>query len=264
MIGRADLPREFEEWNRHHGAPFGRRIGKVLPDSLKAYAPFARLIGPFGFQPGNNATRRFEYPWAYHATALEPGMVAVDIGGGLAGFQFVLAKAGLKVFNVDPGSRAAMGWPVTPRMLERLNRAFSTQVELRSCFLQEANFDAGTVDRVFSISTLEHVPEPELPGLMGEVVRILRPGGLCVLTIDLFFDLEPFSDRTHNPSGRNINVRELVVESGLQMRDGDPAELNGYPQFDARRVLGGLYEFARGLETSVAQALVLEKPDVRD
>ena len=48
-----------------------------------------RRKGPFGGQ-GNNSTREFEYPWCFHTAKLETGMHVLEVGGGLAGFQFVL------------------------------------------------------------------------------------------------------------------------------------------------------------------------------
>ena len=70
------------------------------------------LRGPFTIQD-NNTTRRAEYPWAYFATPLEPGLQVLELGGSLAGFQFVLDRAGCRVTNVDPGNEShGRGWPV--------------------------------------------------------------------------------------------------------------------------------------------------------
>src|SRR4051794_32914880 len=82
VIARRQLPADHQAWNRKWGAPYGRfstlnrRLGGRVPRLLHPY-----LWGPFGFQPDNNRTRIAEYPWAFFATPLEPGMKAVDIGG---------------------------------------------------------------------------------------------------------------------------------------------------------------------------------------
>jgi len=38
-------------------------------------------------------------------------------------------------------------------------------------------FRGGAFDEVFSLEFIEHVPHPELPGLLAEARRVLRPGG---------------------------------------------------------------------------------------
>lgn len=259
MIGRRELPEHFEQWNRRWGAPYGMRARHLLRRQALRFQ-FPRLVGPFGFQPDNSVTRRFEYPWAFHAVGLSPGMRAVELGGSLAGLQFVVATAGVKVVNVDPGEQAAVGWPVNQESVHRLNRAFGTDVELRNCFLEEASLESESFDVVYSISTIEHIPIELLPSILAEVRRILVPGGRCVLTVDLFLDLEPFSYETSNVTGANVNIRWLVEQSGLKLEQGDRSELYGFPEFDPKRVMGNLFSYEYGnFYPSLAQALVLIK-----
>lgn len=259
MIGRRDLPEHYLDWNARWGAPFGRVWHHLIPPGWLMSPPMALLAGPFAFQPGNNGIRRFEYPWAYHAVPIRKGSVVVDLGGSHAGFQFTLSRAGARVVNVDPGEEAAVGWKVSPATIGRLNRVFGTDVELRQCFLHEAGFADDSVDTVYSISTLEHVPRPDAHATMREIARILRPGGAAVLTIDLFLDLEPFTDRTENQVGINLDVRQLVEDSGMEMEQGDPDELYGFPGFDPKAVLSQLSSYQTGMEPALAQAVVLRK-----
>ncbi|MBW3548112.1 MAG: methyltransferase domain-containing protein [Actinobacteria bacterium] len=259
MIGRRELPEHFERWNRRWGAPYGKRPRHVLRRQALRFT-FPRAVGPFGFQPDNSITRRFEYPWAFHAVPLRAGMRAVEIGGSLAGLQFALASAGVKVVNVDPGERATVGWPVNQASINRLNRAFRTDVELRNCFIEEAGLEAESFDLVYSISTIEHIPVTLLASILGEVNRILKPGGRCVLTVDLFLDLEPFSYETRNITGANIDIQWLVEQSGLDLEQGDPAELYGFPEFDPKGIMGNLFSYQYGTYyPSLAQAFVLVK-----
>ena len=261
MLARKDMPEHFLAWNSRWGAPHGherwwrRGILRLSPETARP-----RVVGPFGFQPDNSETRRFEYPWAYYATPLHPGSTAVDVGASLSGLQFILAKAGLAVVNVDPGESAVMGWPLDSASFVALNRAFHTSVRLQPCFLEDAGIASNSVDRVFCISTLEHVPDDSIAGILHEVRRILRPGGLFVLTVDLFLDLAPFTDRKTNESGHNVDIAWLVKTSGLELVQGDPAELFGYPEFDPRQILAGLSQYLYGTRVpALAQTLVLEK-----
>jgi len=229
--------------------------------SLRMRTLQARAVGPFGFQPDNNATRIFEYPWAFHAVPVGPGDMVVDLGGSLAGLQFVLSKQGARVVNVDPSESASMGWGVDERTFATLNRAFGTSVELRKEFLEDAKIEADSIDRIYCISTIEHIPIEELPSLARELRRILKPGGFAVFTIDLFFDLAPFTNRECNVSGRNIDVCWLVGQSGLELFEGETSELFGYPDFDPPDILSRGMEFAQGdYAFNVAQAFVLRKP----
>lgn len=263
MIARSALSARDLSWNRRWHAPYGRfsRLnaahrhhgGRVVPRLVQALA-----WGPFGFQPDNNRTRIAEYPWAFHATPLQPGMVAVDLGGSLGGLQFVIARTGPRVINVDPSDAASHGWPVSEDTISLLNRAYRTDVELRKVFLEDAEIPAGSVDRVFCISTIEHIPPQELPPLMAEVGRILKPGGKAVLTVDLFLDLAPFTSRVENVHGTNVKVSDLVAWSGLQLEQGDRAELYGFPEFDPERVQASLDDYVWGdVGPSVAQCFVL-------
>ena len=267
MIGRRILPADYLEWNRSWGAPFGRRAIRlpILRNARKHWPRLVmrwpRLVGPFAFQ-SNSVTRRFEYPWAYHAVELRRDMDVVELGGGLSGFQFVLARLGLNVTNVDPGDEEAkFGWPVDERRIRRLNRAFRTNVQLVASTLRQASIPDKSTDIVYSISTIEHIPPHELPSLMVDIRRILRPGGYAVLTVDLFLDLEPFSDRNANQYGTNVAISSLVEWSGLELVQGKTEELLGFPEFDHRGVLGHLSEYLIGYYPGVAQCLVLRRSD---
>lgn len=265
VIGPKDLPPKYEEFNRRWGVPYGyqdvsHRLLQVATRLLRQPTLSARAFGPFGFQPDNNATRYFEYPWAYYVVPIEPGNTVVDLGGSLGGFQFVLSRAGAKVINIDPSDAASMGWSIDDRTFERLNRVFKTSVELRKKFLQDAGIASDSVDRIYCISTIEHIPMPELPALLHEMHRILKPGGFAVLTIDLFYDLAPFTSRISNIHGSNIDVYWLVRESGLKLCQGKQSELFGFPEFDAQKILSRAMEFMQGnIALNVSQALVLEK-----
>lgn len=136
--------------------------------------------------PLNNWSRRWEYPYVYHhlrqqvsrASSREP-LAVLDIGSGVTFFPFALAKLGLHVTCVDTDTVAerdikrAVG--VVPHQPGRIDFVLADGAKLP--------FPDGTVDAVYCISVLEHVPDPS--GVAVEVARVLKPGGLFVLTIDL-------------------------------------------------------------------------------
>lgn len=218
-----------------------------------------RNIGEFGFQ-ANNLIRTFEYPWVHEVSGCRAGMRVVDIGSGASGLPFVLAGEGVEMIAVDPLPEVpgADHWAFTQKDYARLNRAFGNRVRYIPKFLEDAGLESGSVDRVLCVSVIEHVPTGAVDGLMREVRRVLKPGGLFVATIDLFTDCAPFTGREENAWGRNMNVRELVERSGLRLVAGSRDELNGYPEFDAGRVAADAGKYLCG-GVAMAQCVVLEK-----
>ncbi|HEV2149931.1 MAG TPA: class I SAM-dependent methyltransferase [Longimicrobiaceae bacterium] len=261
MLARRHAPDDFVRWNRAHGAPFGAQLraegllGRLLPRSV-----LTRLRGPFSIQPNNN-TRAFEYPWAFHAAEPRPGLDVLEIGGGLSGFQFVLSRLGCRVVNVDPGMEATgVGWPCDAASMRRLNGLFGTTVELRNTVLEAAGLADESFDLVFSISVLEHLPEHEIANAVREAFRVLRPGGRLVMTVDLFLNIRPFTTEERNRYGTNVDLRWLLDQAPFELEQGTPAELYGFDEFSAERVLARLDELLVGDYPAAAQCLVLRKP----
>jgi SAM-dependent methyltransferase len=262
MIACHELPQQYRDWNRKHSAPFGwwpgwrSTIFRDLP-----LAASSRLFGPFSIQT-NNTFRVFEYPWAFHAAALKQGQRVLEIGGGLSGFQFALSRMGCKVVNIDPGmvAKGNKGWPCDNATMTSLNRAFGTDVELRNCTVGEAALEPEQYDRAFSISVLEHLSHEEIAEVCKTVYAALKPGGLFVLTIDLFLDNQPFSDRERNEYGENVDVAWLAGLAPFTIEQGNPSELHGFPEFDAKKILGKLSTYLIGSYPALAQCIVLKKP----
>jgi SAM-dependent methyltransferase len=274
VIGRRELPARFAEWNQRWGAPFGYlgnrdfRAGREPEGSLRLADtdPASPEVGPFGFQ-SNSSTRIYEYPWAFFTAELEPGMRTLDIGGGISGFQFVLAQQGCAVTNVDPTARPDYNtWSdpgfiaLDPERHALLNRIFGTDVRLVAERIQDAGLEPGSFDRVFCLSVLEHVDPDEALQMLAATAGLLRPGGRALLTVDLFLDLRPFGVLTRNRWGINMDVGALVEGSGLTLVDGDQRELLGMREFDFDRVVQLLPELLISAAYPVlAQTLVLEK-----
>jgi Methyltransferase domain len=274
MIGRKELPAAYTEWNEKWGAPFGFlgnrdfRAGREPDGSLRLADsdPGSPEVGPFGFQP-NSSTRIYEYPWAFFAADLEPGMRTLDIGGGISGFQFVLAQQGCAVTNVDPTARADYNtWSdsgsvvLSPERHALLNRVFNTDVRLVAERIQDADLEPDSFDRMFCLSVIEHVEPDEAVRMLTTAATLLRPGGRALLTIDLFLDLRPFGVLTRNRWGTNIDVGALVKDSGLTLVYGDPRELLGMREFDFDRVVRLLPELLISASYPVlTQTLILEK-----
>jgi len=260
MIAPAVLPSEYQSWNAKWHAPFGRTFPVKGPISWSLPALWFR--GPFSVQP-NSSTRVFEYPWAHQQVIerLPKGGTVLEIGGGLAGLQWVLAREGYNVVNVDPGMEAqGHGWFVTPKKHRVLSRLFKAPVSLIPTPIEQAHLPAQSVDLLLCVSTLEHLTPSELSSAAASIKEVLKPGGVAVLTIDLFLDVFPFTDAPQNRWGTNINVFEFLGRAGLQLVKGDPRQIFGFPEFDAKAIASRQGEFLIGGDgIAMAQCLVARR-----
>lgn len=233
------LPIKFLRWNQKWGAPF---------DCMFAYQ-------------GNNVTRYYEYPWAFHAIKLKRGMRVLDFGGGLCGFQFVLSKCGLVTHNVDPGLESkGIGWSVNERSIRRLNKKFGTSVKLYNNFIEKANLPSNYYDVIYSISVFEHLTKNELLEAMKHIKRVLKPGGYLVMTVDLFPNVYPFTKKKTNRWGRNVSIKKLIETSGLKIIKGDKKELYGFREFNKDNILENLQKYFIGSNyPTLIQTIILKK-----
>jgi SAM-dependent methyltransferase len=237
-----------------------------LPERLRVpvlrSAQMNRARGPFAFQP-NTSTRSYEYPWAfYQVEGLGPSRI-LEIGGALSGLQFVLAKSGHEVHNVDPFFDYGKGQYEVDPIAEHaaLNRTFGTDVTLHRATLPMAHL-TGQFSAVLCISTIEHLSEQDIAATLSVAKEILAPGGFLVLTVDLFLNLEPFCDRKTNQWGSNASIAWIEELVGYEMVVGDRSELYGYPEFSVERILSRLEEFAISTQyPQMAQLVTFRAPE---
>ena len=136
--------------------------------------------------PLHTWSRAWEYPYVYYhlkcwreqaQEARQPQVI--DIGSGVTFFPFAVAKLGYHVLCTD----------VSPVCGTDLNRATNCiphdpgRVEFRPTDGRVLPFEDGFADIVYCISVLEHIPSFETAVL--EITRVLKPGGLLLLTIDV-------------------------------------------------------------------------------
>lgn len=253
MLARRILPREFARWNHRWGAPEGRgrnivrlvdRFGPSKRAAIDRLAVVRVARGPFSCQK-NSSTRAFEYPWTYFQLARDHHSRLLEIGGALSGLQFVLSKRGYEVHNVDPfvdyGSGAYDLDPVIAHA--SMNRDFGTNVVLYPTTLFDADVPTH-FDAAFCVSTIEHMSLEDIEKTLSKVAALLVPRGLLVLTVDLFYDLDPFTKSQRNRWGRNISIAWMQSVLGFDMVAGDRSELYGYEDFSIDRVRSHLGEYA--------------------
>ena len=221
-------------------------------------------MGPFAFQVASG-THEFEYPWAYFGAGAAKGTCVLQLGGGLGGLQYVLAAEGCRVVNVDnTGPRTTI--TTTPwgeldvNLHNRLNEVFGTDVRLIRATLADAALAGESFDRALCLSVFDSLPLAAARDLLAEVVRLLTPGGLVLVTAGLYFDLKPFGVLRRNCFGSNLDLYRLVEGIGLDLVRGDPRELHGFPEFDRSRVAARVPDlFMSPYYPCVIQTMVLRK-----
>lgn len=136
--------------------------------------------------PLHTWSRVWEYPFVYASllkfleAKLPAQEVAIaDIGSGVTFFPFKLARKGFKVTCVDID-------PICERDVTSAAAAYDCSPGTVTAMLCDENvlpLDDKSMDCIYSISVIEHIPDPAK--IVDEIWRILKPGGILVLTLDV-------------------------------------------------------------------------------
>ena len=119
-------------------------------------------------------SRGYEYAWAI--AQARPGEMVMDAGCGFGHpLKYELAKVSKRVFAVD----------VSPGVLELTERE---GVEYICADMADTGLPAESMDTIYCISVLEHLKKEELWDVWQEFIRLLKPGGRVVITLDVLFD----------------------------------------------------------------------------
>ena len=124
----------------------------------------------------------------------EPDSV-LDVGCGIGLTDVHLARHVRSLHGVDPSEA----------MVERA-RSLVPDVEYTVAAGAELPFEDGRFDVVFASCVLHHVKRGERAGLLGEMRRVVRPGGLVVV-----FEHNPW-----NPLTRKV-VRDCSFDDGVEL-----------------------------------------------
>lgn len=161
-------------------------------------------------------SRAFEWPWALINGDIESGNRCLDVGGGHAVFQYVAArccKPGAYV-NVDGNVQSH---DAAHRMREKLGLE---NLGLTSGRLpKDWNCGAEDFDRVFCISVIEH--DPNWRSVLEEMIRVLNPGGLLLLTMDV--------NRKADAKSEEFFLGEIEAKELMYKATGTPYDLPPRP-----------------------------------
>jgi SAM-dependent methyltransferase len=127
--------------------------------------------------------RSWEYVYAYHHIRAERArrgraLAVADFGSGSTFFPIAVARLGIDLTCLDID-------PVCVRDMDAAARSLGVAPGSLQVKQSDERLPLGdaSVDLAYSVSVLEHMPDP-VP-IVAELARILAPGGLLVVTLDI-------------------------------------------------------------------------------
>ena len=210
-------------------------VSRVNRSKEAARASYNRLSRWYDLIAGS--TEKKYRDWGLEKLAAQPGENVLEIGFGTGHCLVALAK------SVGPTGRV-VGLDISDGMLaiarDRVGQeGLSGRVDLHLGDAAHLDFlEAGSLDGVFMSFTLELFDNPEIPGVLQECRRILKPGGrlavvamtktnppgLAVRMYEWFHEHMPdYADC------RPIFARQALEQSGFVVRDVSTSSMWGLP-----------------------------------
>lgn len=158
-------------------------------DQLFRYKHDDFELEPFpGYTTDQWGIKAHNRPWIEEAGSFQRGQRVIEVGGAYSLLPKYLAdRYGVEAwvgddFGAATGSSMWSRWGDPGSLPERYP-------QVRYVFEPFGGFSAeypdAYFDRVFSVSTLEHIPRPQRLEVLRDMHRCLRPGGLELHTIDV-------------------------------------------------------------------------------
>jgi SAM-dependent methyltransferase len=204
----------ISELDQLKGDPYYSQITTYSRDFLarhaNALAGYGRL---WGQDPFKLWSRRWEYPFAAQKTIeygkAHPGPIKViDAGSGVTFFPYFVCDhlPQAQVICIDSN-------PSYPPMFEAINQSTpGSRVSFANGMLQKLDMADGSADVICCISVLEHTDN--YGEIVREFARVLKKGGLLVLTFDLSLDGK-FELRKDVAADLLASVSEFFDTSGV-------------------------------------------------
>jgi len=139
------------------------------------------------------------------------GLKIADVGGGRGALAAFLAAAGATVEQFDRDYQWGRNGHTEPAY-QRWSRSKGYRARFGSIYNLPAASES--FDVVLCISVLEHLPDKR--AALRELVRLLRPGGICVLTFDLALEPERFRDALRVDVADPDRLAEWLAAIGIE------------------------------------------------
>lgn len=158
-------------------------------------------------------SRQVEWPWAVREARLERHHECLEVGGSWTVLKHAVARRCRRLTCLDTDTDGDMG---KARMAADAMPHDSANVQWVKGDVRELPYPDGWFDRVFCVSVLEHI-ESDRVGAVREMARVLRPGGVLLLT----FDVAPLARRGETPQEAILPdmANHILGTLGLRLPD---------------------------------------------
>jgi SAM-dependent methyltransferase len=135
-------------------------------------------------------SRQVEYPWIFmNADLFGSCENVIDLGcGGSPLPHFIAMDENILVHAVDKklikNERNSL-WGYNVNYINELREKYPKIIWGIEDFTNKLSVRDNMMDRIFSISVFEHLTKEELKGAFKEIYRILKPGALTLITVDV-------------------------------------------------------------------------------
>jgi SAM-dependent methyltransferase len=157
-----------------------REPGEAIPSEAYTRAYYETNCGgyeEFNASKGRVIPRRLQIP--LDLAQITPGMLVVDVGCGRGEVLLQSAARGARVWGLDYAWEA-----VKIARFDVMNAAseeLKPKMGVQQATAFQLPFPTDAVDVVFMIDVVEHLTQAQLTGALGEIRRILKPGGRLVV-----------------------------------------------------------------------------------
>lgn len=125
---------------------------------------------------------RYPIPEWPLARATESGKIVVDVGCSWGRWSVAAASAGYFPVGLDVHIDALAA-------AKRVSRELGAKTAQACGDVSVLPFRSGAIDVVFSYSVLQHIDREKVGRFFGEVARVLKPGGVCLVQLPNAFGL---------------------------------------------------------------------------
>ncbi|MEM8530186.1 MAG: class I SAM-dependent methyltransferase [Chloroflexota bacterium] len=125
--------------------------------------------------------RKLEYSFVLDVLLnhLQPGNRYLDAGCGVTPLAHTIAMRGIQVDACDGDERQ-----ITELQRLRPERIYGSNVRYLTQDLTKLTYQSETFDAISCVSVLEHIPSPLDQEAIKELLRVLKPGGVLVVSVD--------------------------------------------------------------------------------
>src|SRR5688500_13717961 len=149
-------------------------------------------------------------------------VVDVGAGSGRATVGLLLARPRVTVTAVDIYSGYYGIDDNTPERLMANARiaGVAERAEAKIGDARELPLDTATYDGVISVAAIDHLPRASIPKALGEVARVLKPGGeflLTIVNVDAWGRFASPHALGHHPAANAGRWRTLLESAGFEI-----------------------------------------------